>query len=241
MRSLKLTYRILHSALVSLGFMAAITLLLSACSENKSDTLLTPPKVAFVQKTPEHWRNYQAQKQQQKIDYIQKHQAAYDWFADFAFSETDGVPYIILRLLPVIAPEIWGAKDNFLEVVGLFNDERQQGYPMPRGIGISAFSRPDPMGAIDCTSFTCAACHIGCVLDEEGDTIYLDGGVNTEFNLVLYRVKVFQTLRKIIGDETNDSKKKSAFSQCVFSGFRGINKRSASLFLSAISQCVGQF
>ena len=110
-------------------------LLITACSEK---TLEAPKPPAFVQKTPENWSLYQQQETQKKSDYVREHQAAYDWFADFAFSETDGVPYILLRLLPVVAPELWGIKDNFLDVVGLFNDERQAGYPMPRGIGISA-------------------------------------------------------------------------------------------------------
>jgi len=56
----------------------------------------------------------QAKKSQEKIEYIQSHQTAYDWFANFAFSEVDGIPYIALKLLPKLAPELWGAKKTFL-------------------------------------------------------------------------------------------------------------------------------
>jgi hypothetical protein len=178
----------------------AAFLMVSACSDKAQQAPEPPP---YVQQTPDDWTQFQTRENLRKAEYIQEHQAAYDWFADFSFSLTDGVPYIILRLLPVLAPELWGSEENFLDVVGLFSDERQAGYPMPRGIGISAFSRQDPFSNIDYTSFTCAACHIGRVLTEQGETVYIDGGVNAEFNIVLYRVKVYQTLEKIFGNETD--------------------------------------
>jgi len=177
---------------------------LSACADHP---LQAPNPPAVVQTVPDNWLLDQQNRQQAKASYIEKNQVAFDWFADFAFSETDGTPYIALRLLPVIAPELWGSEDNFLDVIGLFNDSRQAGYPMPRGIGISALARKDPMSAMDRTSFTCAACHVGRVKDDQGAVTYIDGGVNTEFNIVLYRVKVYQTLQKIYGQETDSAKK----------------------------------
>jgi len=185
-------------------FASILPLLVAACSEQPLKAPKPPP---FVQKTPDNWPSYQQQQVDKKLEYIRQHQVAYDWFANFSFSQTDGVPYIILGLLPVIAPGLWGSEDNFLDVVGIFNDERQIGYPMPRGIGISAFARQDPLSNIDYASFTCAACHVGRVRTEQGETVYIDGGVNTEFNIVLYRVKVFQTLAKIYGSEKDTSKK----------------------------------
>jgi len=160
---------------------------LSACADHP---LQAPNPPAVVQTVPDNWLLDQQNRQQAKASYIEKNQVAFDWFADFAFSETDGTPYIALRLLPVIAPELWGSED-----------------PMPRGIGISALARKDPMSAMDRTSFTCAACHVGRVKDDQGAVTYIDGGVNTEFNIVLYRVKVYQTLQKIYGQETDSAKK----------------------------------
>lgn len=202
---------------------ASAAVLLASCSSEK--TLEAPEPPAFVQKTPDNWLVYQQQKDQQKTQYIQKHKAAYDWFTDFAFSETDGVPYLLLRLLPEIAPEYWGDQENFLSVVGLFNDERQAGYPMPRGIGISAFAREDALGNIDYTSFTCAACHVGRVKTEQGGTVYLDGGINAEFNIVGYRVRVYKTLAKVIGNETDQDKKNALW---VKAFTEALNKAQAS-------------
>ncbi|MDH5392606.1 MAG: cytochrome C [Gammaproteobacteria bacterium] len=190
--SLRLTFLLIASALFS-----------TACSDK---ALHAPAPPASVKKVAANWSADQAQRIAQKTQYIKDNQSAFDWFSDFAFSESDGTPYIILRLLPVIAPELWGSDDNFLSVVGLFNDTRQNAYPMPRGIGISALNREKPLGDIDYTSFTCAACHIGRVKKASGEIVYIDGGINTEFNIVLYRVKVYQTLQKIIGEESDKNK-----------------------------------
>src|SRR5688500_17893566 len=86
--------------------------------------LKAPPPPAFVNQVPDNWLQAQTKKSQQKTDYIQSHQTAYDWFANFAFSEADGIPYIAPKLLPKLAPELWGSEENFLDAVGLFLDER---------------------------------------------------------------------------------------------------------------------
>jgi len=160
-----------------------------------------------VQEVPGNWQEDQQSRIAAKAAYIDKHAAAYAWFNDFAFSETDGIPYLLLRLMPVVAPELWGSKENFLDAVGLFKDERQAGYPVARGIGISALAREDKLGRIDYASFTCAACHIGRVRTGNHQWNYIDGGVNAEFNIVQYRVRAYKTLQKIYGQETRPEAK----------------------------------
>src|SRR4051812_48347451 len=91
-----------------------------------------PTQPAVVQAVPEDWPQYQAAQFAARDKHIVDHQIAYNRFADFAESEVDGVPYIILKLLPVIAPEFWGEGDEFLSVMGLFYDERLPGAPVPR-------------------------------------------------------------------------------------------------------------
>jgi mono/diheme cytochrome c family protein len=182
----------------------SLTAILYGCNARQLEAPTPPP---VVQPVPDNWLQAQKSRRDAKTAYIKQHKVAYDWFANFPFSESDGTPYLLLRLLPVIAPEYWGSEKNFLDVVGLFMDERQPGYPVARGIGISVLARQDPLGDIDYASFTCAACHIGRVRTGEGRLDYLDGGVNTEFNIVLYRVKVHQTLQKIYGQEKDPEKK----------------------------------
>ena len=182
---------------------ALIATTLAACS---SHPLEAPSSPAFVNEVPDNWLQAQTEKSQEKIEYIQSHQTAYDWFANFAFSEVDGIPYIALKLLPKLAPELWGSEENFLDAVGLFVDERQRSYPVARGIGFSGLSRTAAQGDIDYASFTCGACHIGRVRLENGQMDYLDGGVNTTFNIVQFRVKLYQTLQKAYAGETGDNK-----------------------------------
>jgi len=181
----------------------ASALLMQGCG---NPPLEAPKGEPFINPTPNNWQQNQSQRLQNKADYLSEHQVAYDWFKDFAFSETDGIPMIIFKLLPVIAPEYWGDKNNFLSTVGLFEHYEKPGFPLPMGIGISTLTQADPINELDYTSFTCAACHIGRVRDHDGKLHYIEGGVNTEFNIVQYRVRAFKTISKIIGSETDKKK-----------------------------------
>jgi mono/diheme cytochrome c family protein len=179
---------------------------LSACDNTQ---LQAPMTISGIEEVPEEWKPEQAQRDEQKTQYLKQHQVAYAWFSKFAFSQSDGVALIPFKLLPLLAPELWGSKDNFLEVVGLFNDPAMPNYPVPLGIGISALSQTEPAAHIDYTSFTCAACHVGRVRLDDGTLKSIIGGVNTEFNIVQYRVRAYQTLQAIFNGETNADKKKS--------------------------------
>lgn len=205
---------------------ALFTILLVAC---QSHPLEAPPSPAFVSPVPDNWPAAQTKKSQQKTDYIQSHQTAYDWFANFAFSEADGIPYIALKLLPKLAPELWGSEENFLDAVGLFIDERQKSYPVARGIGFSGLSRAEANSSIDYASFTCGACHIGRVRLENGTMDYLDGGVNTTFNIVQFRVKLYQTLQKAYAGETGDGKYK-LLSQKLLSALDATHQQNPNYF-----------
>lgn len=176
---------------------------LSACGQAE---LEAPPPPAFVHDVPANWQAAQQQRTQAIDAYIRQHSIAYDRFANFPVSETDGIPFIVLKLLPVVAPEYWGNQENFLDVIGLFNDERLKDYPAPRGIGFSGLSRVDAQGNIDYASFTCGGCHIGRVRLDDGRIKYLDGGINTEFNVIGFRRRVTQTLAKIYNGETDPNK-----------------------------------
>lgn len=186
---------------ITLSILFAV--LLSGCIAHPLEAPLPP---AVVSEVPENWEQAQAGKYQEKSNYIQSRQVAYDWFGNFAFSEIDGIPYIALKLLPKLAPQLWGSEENFLDAVGLFIDERQQSYPIARGIGFSGLSRAEAQGNIDYASFTCGACHIGRVRLESGQIDYLDGGVNTTFNIALFRVKLYQTLQTAYAGEVGDTK-----------------------------------
>lgn len=179
---------------------------------------------------PKNWNVAQAQRAEAKERYIASNQVAFDWFANFAFSERDGIPYVALRLLPVLAPEIWAGDENFLADVGLFMDSRLAGYPMPRGVGFSGLSRADSAKKLDYASFTCGACHIGRVKLEDGRVHYIDGAMNTEFNLAAFRVKSVQTLEKIYDGETNSLKKTAKLVEAFVAAAETMHVRNKNYF-----------
>lgn len=157
--------------------------------------------------SPVSWHDVQESREEARQKHIADNAVAYAWFADFPFGTTEGIPYLILRSLPLIAPEEWGSEKNFLDVAGLFMDERNASYPLPRGIGWSGLGRDADDLKPDFASFACGACHVGRVRKDDGSIMYLDGGINTEFNLVAYRARVVNTIQTMVGVETDPAKK----------------------------------
>lgn len=180
---------------------------------------LSPPQVHPV---PDDWAAAQQQRKAEIADHLARHQENYDHFANFPVSKTQGIPLIVLKLLPRLAPEFWGDDDNFLSVMGLFNDERLVGYPFPRGIGFTGLLREQPFADIDYASFTCGGCHIGRVRLDNGEYEYLDGGVNSEFNVIGYRQRIVQTLNKLYGDEMDRNTRNDIVIQAVLKALQEV-------------------
>jgi mono/diheme cytochrome c family protein len=175
------------------------------------------------------WTTIQQQRRHQLEEYLLQEQVAYRWFADFSLGINDGVPYIILKLLPKLAPEFWGGDENFLDVIGLFKDQRIPDYPIARGIGWSGLGRDDLNGAVDYASFTCGACHIGRVRTDEG-ILYLDGGVNTQFNLPQYRVRALKTVEKIVGNAQSEQAKIDRATQAIIAALDQVHDEDKNYF-----------
>ncbi|WP_409524733.1 hypothetical protein [Nitrincola sp. MINF-07-Sa-05] len=189
-----------------------------------------PAGSAQVQPVPDDWAVERTRRHEAKQTYIAQKQEAFDWFTRFPFSESDGTPLIMLRLLPVIAPELWGEGDEFLSVVGLFHDTRAEQRFLPSGVGFSGLSRQDPKGSIDYTSFTCAACHIGRVRVADNSLQYIDGGINAEFNINHYFVLLHQTLAAIYGDETDPSARQQRVTEAFLSALDRAESESETFF-----------
>ena len=163
----------------------------------KSDVALVdlpaPPAGFAPREVPADWNAELKLRTDAKAAYLaQKYEAA-SWFENFPFSKSDGIPYVILRLLPKIAPEIWGQDRDFGKSFGLFARTDSTGIALPVGIGMSGLN-PDRPTATDFTSFTCGACHIGRVDLGNGQTSQIWGGVNAEFNITKFFVDFEKTL-----------------------------------------------
>lgn len=177
---------------------------LAGCSE---PPLEAPSAEAKAKPVPSDWPAFQQQRTAEISRYIVDNQVSYARFADFPVSQTHGVPYLLLKLLPVVAPAIWPDDDNFLSVIGLHKDERNPQYPLARGIGFTGLSRPFDKPVVDRASFTCGGCHIGRVRDKQGKLHYLDGGINAEFNVVGFRQKMVATFDRLTSDAETASEK----------------------------------
>lgn len=110
-----------------------------------------------------------------------------------------GLPYVLLKVLPDLAPEIWGTPENFFATFGLFRDPYAPDRALPRGLGIaSTAGRPVnaegvPTGEIDyakpglyVVTLSCGACHTGRA-KANGKYVYMDGAPNTQFDVRKWR------------------------------------------------------
>ncbi|MGO8468330.1 cytochrome C [Rhizobium leguminosarum] len=192
--------------------------------------LLPPQGVPKVQAAPADWHTARAARNIAKARYVAERQIAFDWFADFPFSQTDGTPLIILKLLPLIAPDKWQGGDKFLSEVGLFFDARSGNDFIPRGIGFSGLDPLARPGTLDLTSLTCGGCHIGRVIGGDGKTIYIDGAVNTTFNINKYYVQTFNTLQTIYDGETDRDKQIDRLTGVVLEALDQAVKQSPTFF-----------
>ena len=196
--------------------------------ENMQQKPVPPPPMAAT------WPEEQAQRKAALENYINENWTAYTWFMQFPFGEKDGTPYILLKLLPELAPEIWGEGDNPLELAGLFMDERLPGYPVPRGIGWTGMTREDPGGAVDHASFSCSAGHVGRVRLDDGSIQYLDGGVNTHMNLSAYRVAIQKTIEKLTGGADNDLEELLNATKAVREGLDRVHAENPNFFYNNV-------
>lgn len=74
--------------------------------------LVPPAGEPIVKAAPDNWETAKVDRMNRKKAYIKANKIAFDWFADFPFSQTDGTPLIIFKLLPKIDPERWQGGDK---------------------------------------------------------------------------------------------------------------------------------
>lgn len=217
--------------LVALGVLAVVAFFLYANASGLFlSRLAAPSGKPVVKPVPDNWQVAQQEREQQIQKHLADHQENFDHFANFPVSHSQGIPLIVLKLLPKIAPEFWGSEDNFLSVMGLFNDERLVGYPFPRGIGFTGLTRENLNSDIDYASFTCGGCHIGRMRLESGKYLYLNGGVNQEFNVVGYRQRIVQTLNKVYDGATDKEQKKTKVIQAFLQALDTVEKNNPTYF-----------
>ena len=133
----------------------------------------------------------------------------FSWFVN-AGNGFAGTPLVLQKILPDLAPEIWGKPEEFFHGFGLFRDPDQPDRSLPRGLGVTASTgRPVDangrvVGEIDYTkpalyfvTLACGSCHAGQVATPNG-RIVLEGAPNTQFDVRKWRQAFSLTRQKYL-------------------------------------------
>lgn len=221
----------LRTVLVSAAALTGVAALVwrVAMPEPASIPLAAPAAPPAARPVAADWSAEHARRTDALNAYIADHAVAYDWFTKFPFSQTDGTPMILLKLLPVLAPHLWGGGDGFMAEVGLFQDPAAPG-PLPVGIGFSGLSGEATASGVDYTSFTCAACHIGRVRTEDGGLALIRGGINSQFNINAYFARLDATIDDLADGASDPDKRKAAVLKAVMQGLASAEVLSDTFF-----------
>jgi hypothetical protein len=154
------------------------------------------------------WTDLRTACEADQASYKNDHRVGFNWFVNAGNGFT-GFPYLLQRILPDLAPEIWGRPEENFARFGLFADPNPV-RPLPRGLGItSTAGRPvdaddQPTGEIDFASpglhvvtLACGACHTGQVRTESGAKI-VDGAPNTQVDVRKWREAYGITVQKYL-------------------------------------------
>ena len=121
--------------------------------------------------------------------YLKENASGYEWFANAA-DGYGGVPLVLLRSLPDLAPEIWGKPE---EQFARFGYLQNPDGPLPLGLSWDSMDPTVKPGPLHPVALTCGACHIGRVTLDDGTSMTLVGGPNTQFDVRMWR-KAFESM-----------------------------------------------
>jgi mono/diheme cytochrome c family protein len=127
--------------------------------------------------------------------YLEDHASDYEWFAN-ASDGYGGVPLVLLRSLPDLAPEIWGKPE---EQFARFGYIPNPGGPLPLGLSWDSMDKSVKKQPLHPVALTCGACHIGRVRLDDGRYRTLVGAPNTEFDVRMWRKAFELTAHKYLG------------------------------------------
>ena len=146
-----------------------------------------------VHKTPalisQRWEQVQAEIESRHQNYLRQNAHGYDWFANAANGYA-GVPLILLRSLPDLAPEIWGKPEEKFSRFGLMPSPTEPDRVLPLGLSWDSMVAGKKAVPLNGVTFTCGACHLGRVrVTDESAPLYraLVGAPNTQFDVRLWR------------------------------------------------------
>ena len=160
------------------------------------------------EKSSRPWAEIQAATEKTHLDYLSANAEGYDWFAN-ATDGFAGVPVILLRSFPDLAPEIWGTPDEKFSRFGLIPSPTEPDRPLPLGLSWDPMVEGQAAGPLKGVALTCGACHIGRVRIPEGDAVTyraLVGAPNTQFDVRRWRHAFERTVGEYLNSPENLAK-----------------------------------
>ena len=129
--------------------------------------------------------------------YLKEHAPDYDWFAN-ATDAFGGVPEILLRALPDLAPDIWGNADEQFSRFGFLPNPAGAQAPLPLGLSWDSMNTGRAALPFHPVTLTCGSCHIGRVRLDNGSYATLVGAPNTQFDVRKWRRAFELTVHQLL-------------------------------------------
>lgn len=151
--------------------------------------------------TDSAWHDIRASREQVVKRYLETTSAGYEWFAHALHGEAAGTPFLLLRLLPELAPDIWGPPEERLARFGFIEDPKDPQRPLPLGLGwVLDPVHGDKKDAREyhSASLTCASCHVGRVRVGPEKDLVLIGAPNTQIDVRRFRRAVELTTDRLL-------------------------------------------
>ncbi|MEA3211390.1 MAG: hypothetical protein QOE70_4447 [Chthoniobacter sp.] len=124
--------------------------------------------------------------------YLEEHADDAHWFTN-ASNGFSGVPLILLRSLPDLAPEIWGKPEEQFSRFGYLPNTKG---PLPLGLSWDSMDPAHPPQPLHPVALTCGACHVGRVRLDDGSFRQLVGAPNTQFDVRRWRRAFEETVHQ---------------------------------------------
>jgi hypothetical protein len=141
------------------------------------------------------WAHERAARQATFDSFLATNADAFKSFKNTALGNL-GVPMIMMRVLPEIFPEIWGAPADNFAPVGFAADPYEPTRTLPLGLGFAgstpAVQTPAGPININVVTLTCMGCHGGRVQGADGVVHTVPGAPNTQFDG--FRTAVYKTV-----------------------------------------------
>ena len=104
-----------------------------ACAGANPDASSSSPAPSSL--STSDWPAIRADREKSIARYLAAASGGYEWFSQAMHGEPAGTPFLLMRVLPELAPDIWGPPGERLARIGFIDDPKDPTRPLPLGFG----------------------------------------------------------------------------------------------------------